>query len=121
MLAIPQSAILGVTSLNPDGNTYGLHPSCPELQTLFGEGKLAFLFNTGTLVYPITRAQYLAGTVEQPPQLFSHADQQTQWQTSDSRPAAHHRLGRALRGFAELGAAQRAHFAHGHAGGREHV
>jgi uncharacterized protein (DUF1501 family) len=82
VLAIPQSAILGVTSLNPDGNTYGLHPSCPELQTLFGEGKLAFLFNTGTLVYPITRAQYLSGAVQQPPQLFSHADQQTQWQTS---------------------------------------
>ena len=82
VLAIPQSAILGVTSLNPDGNTYGLHPSCPELSALFGEGKLAFLFNAGTLVYPITRAQYLAGTGKQPPQLFSHADQQTQWQTS---------------------------------------
>jgi uncharacterized protein (DUF1501 family) len=82
VLAIPSSAILGVTSLNPDGNTYGLHPSCPELQTLFGEGKLAFLFNTGTLVYPINRAQYLNGSVQQPPQLFSHADQQTQWQTS---------------------------------------
>src|SRR5215469_11801226 len=82
VLAIPQSAILGVTSLNPDGNTYGLHPSCPELQTLFGEGKLAFMFNTGTLVYPITRAQYLGGSVSRPPQLFSHADQQTQWQTS---------------------------------------
>jgi uncharacterized protein (DUF1501 family) len=82
VLAIPSSAILGVTSMNPDGNTYGLHPSCPELQALFGEGKLAFMFNTGTLCYPITRAQYLAGTVQQPPQLFSHADQQTQWQTS---------------------------------------
>jgi len=82
VLAIPQTAILPVTSLNPDGNTYGMHPSCPELVTLFGEGKLAFLFNTGTLLYPITRAQYLAGTVAQPPQLFSHADQQTQWQTS---------------------------------------
>jgi uncharacterized protein (DUF1501 family) len=82
VLAIPQSAILPVTSLDPDGNTYGLHPSCPELQTLFGEGKLAFLFNTGTLVYPITRAQYLAGSISTPPQLFSHADQQTQWQTS---------------------------------------
>jgi uncharacterized protein (DUF1501 family) len=82
VLAIPQSALLPVTSLDGDGNTYGLHPSCPELQTLFGEGKLAFLFNTGTLVYPITRAQYLAGTGAKPPQLFSHADQQTQWQTS---------------------------------------
>ncbi|MGD0411726.1 MAG: DUF1501 domain-containing protein [Verrucomicrobiota bacterium] len=82
VLAIPQSAILPVTSLDGDGHTYGLHPSCPELQTLFGEGKLAFLFNTGTLVYPITRAQYLARSTATPPQLFSHADQQTQWQTS---------------------------------------
>ncbi len=82
ILAIPFNAILGVNSLNSDGNTYGLHPSCPELAELFGEGKLAFLFNTGTLVFPITRAQYLSGSVKQPPQLFSHADQQTQWQTA---------------------------------------
>ena len=82
VLAIPQNAILPVTSLDGDGNTYGLHPSCPELQTLFGEGKLAFLFNTGTLVYPVTRTQYLSGKSALPPQLFSHADQQTQWQTS---------------------------------------
>jgi uncharacterized protein (DUF1501 family) len=82
VLAIPQSAILPVTSLDGDGNTYGLHPSCPELQTLFGEGKLAFLFNTGTLTYPLTRTQYLSGHGAMPPQLFSHADQQTQWQTS---------------------------------------
>jgi uncharacterized protein (DUF1501 family) len=82
VLAIPQSALLGVTSLDGDGNTYGLHPSCPELQTLFGEGKLAFLFNTGTLVYPLTRTEYLSGSPAAPPQLFSHADQQTQWQTS---------------------------------------
>jgi uncharacterized protein (DUF1501 family) len=82
VLAIPQSAILPVTSLNSNGQTFGLHPSCPELQTLFGEGKLAFMFNTGTLVYPLTRAQYLSGSPAAPPQLFSHADQETQWQTS---------------------------------------
>ena len=82
VLAIPQSAILPVTSLDGTGQTFGLHPSCPELQTLFGESKLAFLFNTGTLVYPLTRSAYLSGTTAKPPQLFSHADQQTQWQTS---------------------------------------
>src|SRR5208283_1150181 len=82
VLAIPQSAILPVAPLNSDGHSYGLHPSCPELQTLFGEGKLAFLFNTGTLVFPMTRAQYLGGVLDKPPQLFSHADQITQWQTS---------------------------------------
>ena len=88
ILAIPFNNVLPVTSLGSngtnsgDGNTYGLHPSCPELQTLFGEGKLAFLFNAGTLVYPITLSQYSANSVPRPPQLFSHADQQTQWQTS---------------------------------------
>jgi uncharacterized protein (DUF1501 family) len=82
ILAIPSSAILGLTSLNPDGHNYGLHPACPELQALFGAGKLALMFNTGTLLWPLTRAQYLAGSPAAPPQLFSHADQQTQWQTS---------------------------------------
>jgi uncharacterized protein (DUF1501 family) len=82
VLALPQSSLLGITSQVSDGHEYGLHPSCVELQTLFGEGKLAILFNTGTLVYPLTRAQYEAGAPEAPPQLFSHADQQTQWQTS---------------------------------------
>ncbi len=86
VLAIPQSALLGLMNgsnpyVDPAGHSYGLHPSCPELQTLFSEGKLAALFNTGTMIYPVTRTQYLAG-LNKPPQLFSHADQQTQWQTS---------------------------------------
>jgi len=82
VLAIPQSAILPISPLNSDGHSYGFHPACLELQTLFGEGKLAIMFNTGTLVYPLTRSQYLSGALQKPPQLFSHADQITQWQTS---------------------------------------
>ena len=81
-LAIPQSAILPISPLNSDGRSYGFHPSCPELQTLFGEGKLAVLFNTGTLAYPLTAAQYYAGTVPAPPLLQSHPDQAAQWSTS---------------------------------------
>lgn len=82
VLALPQNSLLPLSPLNNDGHDFGLHPACPELQTLFGEGKLALLFNTGTLVYPLTRAQYLSGALNKPPQLFSHADQITQWQTS---------------------------------------
>ncbi len=63
------------------GHSYGFHPACPELAQLFYEGKLAALFNTGTLIYPITKAQY-SDVTKRPPQLFSHADQVTQWQTS---------------------------------------
>jgi uncharacterized protein (DUF1501 family) len=82
VLAIPQSSILPISPLNSDGHEYGFHPCCPELQTLFGAGKLAILFNAGTLVFPMTRAQYQGGILQKPPQLFSHADQVTQWQTS---------------------------------------
>ena len=82
VLALPQSSLLGITPANYDGHSYGLHPCLPELQTLFGEGKLAVLFNTGTLLFPLTRAQYLGGILQKPPQLFSHSDQVTQWQTS---------------------------------------
>jgi uncharacterized protein (DUF1501 family) len=86
VLAIPLSGapnvVLPLSPLNSDGHQYGLHPACPELKTLFGEGKLAALFNTGTLVYPLTRAQYQSGALSKPPQLFSHSDQVTQWQTS---------------------------------------
>ena len=82
VLALPQSSLLPIPALTGDGHDYGLHPCCPELQSLFGEGRLAILFNTGTLVYPMTRSQYQSNSVQKPPQLFSHADQVTQWQTS---------------------------------------
>ena len=82
VLALPQGSVLPISPLISDGHSYGLHPCCSQLQTLFGQGRLAILFNTGTLVYPMTRAQYQSGSVRKPPQLFSHADQVTQWQTS---------------------------------------
>ncbi len=89
VLAIPNSDGSGATALalndlTNDGHTYGIHPACPELQTLFNAGKLAAVFNVGTLVYPVTKAQYTANSVALPPQLFSHADQSVQWQTSIS-------------------------------------
>jgi uncharacterized protein (DUF1501 family) len=89
VLALPSSALQNLVTpgtsnnyVDAAGHSYGLHPACPELAELFYEGKLAMMLNVGTLVYPVTRAQYLAGSVSVPPQLFSHADQQTQWQTS---------------------------------------
>ena len=84
LLPLYQSGTSGPQFTDADGHTYGFHPSCPQLQTLFGEDKLAVLFNVGTLVRPTTRAQYTGSTSSfyQPPQLFSHSDQVTQWQTS---------------------------------------
>jgi uncharacterized protein (DUF1501 family) len=83
VLALPQSTLLPIApKAYSDGRQWALHPSLAEVQQLFGQGRLALMANTGTLVQPVTLAQYKAGTVALPPQLFSHANQQVQWQSS---------------------------------------
>jgi uncharacterized protein (DUF1501 family) len=52
------------------------------LKSLFDQGKMALLGNVGTLVVPTTKAQYSSRSVPLPPQLFSHNDQQVEWQSS---------------------------------------
>jgi uncharacterized protein (DUF1501 family) len=63
---------------------FGVHYNMPNTQALFNSGDLAFVANVGTLVQPITRSEYIAvpRSVPVPPQLFSHSDQQMQWQSS---------------------------------------
>lgn len=81
-LAIPQDRALAISPKTSDGRTWGLHPAVTELHSLFNNGKAALIGNVGTLVYPTTKAQYTARSVPLPPQLFSHSDQQVQWQHS---------------------------------------
>jgi uncharacterized protein (DUF1501 family) len=75
-LALPQSTLL---QLAPQPN-FALHPSMPEVQSLFNSGNAAFLANVGTLLSPTTGAQYAANQVAQASNLFSHPDQQLEWQ-----------------------------------------
>jgi uncharacterized protein (DUF1501 family) len=88
LLQIPQASLLplnvgGNPVADGDGHTYGLHPSNTKLQALFAEGKVASLLNIGSLVRPTTKTQYNGNpSFYRPPQLFSHSDQVTQWQTS---------------------------------------
>src|SRR5258705_11956105 len=87
VLAIPQGSLLPIAPLNSDGHGYGFHPCCTTplqrgVKDLFDQGRLAVLFNAGTLAYPLPQIHYNATPSKRPPQLFSHADQVTQWQTS---------------------------------------
>lgn len=61
---------------------FGFHPSMPHVHRLWSRGNLAVVANVGTLVEPLTRAQYLNNTGLKPVSLFSHSDQQNQWQAS---------------------------------------
>jgi uncharacterized protein (DUF1501 family) len=76
-LALAQNTLLPLT---PAPN-FALHPSLPDVQTLFNSGNAAFVANVGTLVQPLTRAQYQAGQTA-PTNLFSHPDQQLEWQNA---------------------------------------
>jgi len=84
LLALPKASLQNLTLNPPDpaGREYAFHPNCPELKTMFNNGQLAIAANVGSLVYPVTKTQYNARSVPLPPQLFSHNDQQVQWQTS---------------------------------------
>ena len=68
---------------NNTSDPFGVHPNLAPVAQLFNSGDLAFVANTGTLSYPIAnRDEFINGTVPLPPQLFSHSDQQVQWQSS---------------------------------------
>lgn len=79
-LGIAQSSLAAITT--PSGDTYGLHPSLAPLQPLFQQNKLAVVANVGTLLSPVTKQQYNQGQIPVPMNLFSHSDQQQQWQTT---------------------------------------
>jgi len=79
-LGLPLSAMQQVESVS--GAPYGFHTLLSEVASLFSSKELAVVANMGSLVQPVTRAQYQAQQTPVPSNLFSHADQQQQWQTS---------------------------------------
>jgi uncharacterized protein (DUF1501 family) len=81
-LAVPQGALVPLA-----GSNYGLHPSLAALAPHWNSQRLAAVFNVGPLNRPLSKAQYLAaiaGAEEVPQALFSHSDQQIQWETASS-------------------------------------
>jgi uncharacterized protein (DUF1501 family) len=80
-LAIPKSQIIPLDHTPMDGKFYGVHPGMPEVSNLFNSGRLSWLANVGTLIEPITKAQYESNSGTLPLGLYSHSDQIKHWQT----------------------------------------
>jgi uncharacterized protein (DUF1501 family) len=81
-LALPRGGLASLT-----GSDYGLHPAMASLLPFWNQSQLAPVFNLGPLHQPLTKAQYLAagGTgATVPASLFSHSDQQRQWESAVS-------------------------------------
>src|ERR1700730_2030987 len=84
--SVRQNLALGQGTLLPlqtgSQANFGFHPHLAALQALFNTDKsLAILANVGTLVQPTTRQNYQQFS-HLPQNLFSHADQQDQWQST---------------------------------------
>jgi uncharacterized protein (DUF1501 family) len=98
-LGIAQGSLLPVNLLGPNGalpagHAYGLHPACADwtaidvngvlspmrgLQSLTNQGRVAWVANVGTLVVPLTKANFSNPALPKPPQLYSHNDQTNLW------------------------------------------
>lgn len=80
-LAIARDQILPITPQGFAGPELGLSPWLPGIRSLFEQGRAAVVANVGTLVQPVTRAQFSTRSPLLPLNLFSHSDQQTAWET----------------------------------------
>ena len=88
--AASPAALGGVLRLTPNftafpvnnSRTFALHPSMPEMRSLFDAGRVAVIANAGPLITPLTKDEYRANSAAKPrpAKLFSHNDQQSTWQ-----------------------------------------
>jgi uncharacterized protein (DUF1501 family) len=86
-IAVAQSELVAINPRSLSAG-YGLHPQFAPMKSVWDAGKLAVLCNVGPLVEPLTKSEYSQGAKARPEQLFSHSDQQTQWQAAISDQAA---------------------------------
>ena len=80
-LALPDGNGALLPVVTPQNTPFGLNPGLLAIHPLWASGQLAVLANTGMLVQPVTRPQFLASAVPVPTNLFSHADQILQMQS----------------------------------------
>ena len=89
-VGIPQANLLTFTASRQGGKSYGFHPSLQPLKDLYDQKKLAIVANAGTLIAPITMADYKAGKNRPPRWTWSQrwTAPPTPVTTSTSTPAA---------------------------------
>ncbi len=75
------------------GSRFGLHPSLAPLASIWDDGAMAIAHNVGPLARPMTQAQYVQWRDQNnaslvPESLFSHSDQQRQWENGNTTSLA---------------------------------
>jgi uncharacterized protein (DUF1501 family) len=83
-LALAQNTLLPLTTpTNPSmtGRQVAMRPEMAPLKAIYDLGKAAVLANIGPMRAPMSMVQYRNNSVPRPMGLFSHNDQQSDWQS----------------------------------------
>lgn len=78
-LAYQQEDLVGLNQT--DTMDLGFHRNASALQQLFNSGRASIVSNMGPMLAPATKSELLSNSQLKPPQLFSHNDQQSLWQS----------------------------------------
>lgn len=78
-LAYQQEDLVGLNQT--DTMDLGVHRNASALQQLFNSGRASIVSNMGPMLAPATKSELLSNSQLKPPQLFSHNDQQSLWQS----------------------------------------
>jgi len=76
-LTLPQSSLIQLAQ----APNFAMNPNLPDIAKLFDSKAAALVTNVGTLVAPTTKTAYQHGATV-PTNLFSHPDQQLEWQNA---------------------------------------
>ena len=80
---IPAGASSRASGVVAEGSGWGLPAALPGMAQAYGRGELAIIGNAGPLLAPTTREDLRQGRLL-PSNLYSHSDQQRQWQNVQS-------------------------------------
>ena len=84
-LSIGADKLLPLSTASGNHDAMGLYKQAEPLYNLYQDHRLALIANVGNLIVPTSRGQYEDKSVPLPLQLFSHADQEIQWQQLQGR------------------------------------
>ena len=84
-LSVGRDQLLDLSTLGASNGSLGFNKNAEPLYNLFQDQRMALIANVGNLIVPTTSGEYEDNAVPLPAQLFSHSDQEIQWQQLQGR------------------------------------
>ncbi len=85
ILAVDRGGLSGISTLSGNHGSLAMNSMLQPLHQLYSEQRMAMVANVGNIIVPTNKEEYESLSVALPAQLFSHADQEIQWQQLQGR------------------------------------